>query len=118
MTKLYLTTTSITQKLFPQSIKATSTTDKSDEESSLINSEFGCAKDPDQTNKQTDPIIALLSEFCHSKVLNIDYLLGHSSQPFTNAAAIKVFICFYLSYNQSQCESQNIRCRSCLIQVK
>ena len=57
-------------------IKAT-TTDKSDEESSL-NSEFGCAK---------DPIIALLSEYCHSKVLNIDYLLGQSSQPFSTKKA-------------------------------
>ena len=29
-----------------------------------------------------EPIIALLSELCHSKVLNVDYLLGLSSQPF------------------------------------
>merc|ERR1712156_1357482 len=45
-------------------------------ESSLHSLEFGCAK---------DPIIALLSEYCHSKVLNIDYLLGQSSKPFMKA---------------------------------
>jgi len=56
----------------------TKTTDKiKDEESeSSLHSEFGCAK---------DPIIALLSEYCHSKVLNIDYLLGQSSKPFMKA---------------------------------
>merc|ERR1711899_28578 len=56
----------------------TKTTDKiKDEESeSSLHSKFGCAK---------DPIIALLSEYCHSKVLNIDYLLGQSSKPFMKA---------------------------------
>ena len=78
--------------------KAITTTDmKSDEEeeSSLENnSEFGLdqigsnlSKMDQNGSSAKDPIIALLSEYCHSKVLNIDYLLGKSSQPFTNKAA-------------------------------
>ena len=81
--------------------KAITTTDmKSDdeeEESSLENnSEFGLdqigsnlSKMDQNGSSAKDPIIALLSEYCHSKVLNIDYLLGKSSQPFTNKAANK-----------------------------
>ena len=34
-------------------------------------------------SKGAKVIIDLLSEYCHSKILNVDYLLGHSSQPFT-----------------------------------
>ena len=80
--------------------KAITTTDmKSDEEeeSSLENnSEFGLdqigsnlSKMDQNGSSAKDPIIALLSEYCHSKVLNIDYLLGKSSQPFINKAANK-----------------------------
>ena len=32
-----------------------------------------------------DQVLSLLSEYCHSKVLNLDYLLGLSNQPFTAA---------------------------------
>ena len=69
---------------------------KSDEEESSLenNSEFGLdqigsnlSKMDQNGSSAKDPIIALLSEYCHSKVLNIDYLLGKSSQPFTNKAA-------------------------------
>merc|ERR1712086_56205 len=77
--------------------KALTTTDmKSDEEESSLenNSEFGLdqigsnlSKMDQNGSSAKDPIIALLSEYCHSKVLNIDYLLGKSSQPFTNKAA-------------------------------
>ena len=77
--------------------KAITTTDmKSDEEESSLenNSEFGLdqigsnlSKMDQNGSSAKDPIIALLSEYCHSKVLNIDYLLGKSSQPFTNKAA-------------------------------
>ena len=71
---------------------------KSDEEESSLknNSEFGLdqigsnlSKMDQNGSSAKDPIIALLSEYCHSKVLNIDYLLGKSSQPFTNKAANK-----------------------------
>lgn len=41
------------------------------------------------TSCAKDPIIALLSEYCHSKVLNIDYLLGQSTQPFTSTDSTK-----------------------------
>ena len=72
--------------------------DEEEEESSLENnSEFGLDQigsnlskmDQNGSRSAKDPIIALLSEYCHSKVLNIDYLLGKSSQPFTNKAANK-----------------------------
>jgi hypothetical protein len=55
-----------------------------EEESSLENnSEFGLDQigsnlskmDQNGSRSAKDPIIALLSEYCHSKVLNIDYLL-------------------------------------------
>jgi len=32
-------------------------------------------------------ILDMLSEFCHSQILNVDYLLGQSSQPFTKTSA-------------------------------
>lgn len=34
-----------------------------------------------------DQVLSLLSEYCHSKVLNLDYLLGLSAQPFLNASS-------------------------------
>lgn len=34
-------------------------------------------------------IIDMLSEFCHSQILNVDYLLGQSSQPFSAAKKLK-----------------------------
>lgn len=43
----------------------------------------------DQSECAKDPIIQLLSEYCHSKVLNIDYLLGQSTQPFTQKPQTK-----------------------------
>ena len=38
---------------------------------------------PSHSQAGAKVIIDLLSEYCHSKILNVDYLLGQSSQPFT-----------------------------------
>ena len=39
-----------------------------------------------KSSAKDQAIIGLLSEFCHSQVLNIDYLLGQSDKPFRKSA--------------------------------
>ena len=43
----------------------------------------GSTYDVEPNKCAKDQVLSLLSEYCHSKVLNLDYLLGLSSQPFS-----------------------------------
>ena len=46
------------------------------------------SKDSSKSSAKVMPLILdMLSEFCHSQILNVDYLLGQSSQPFTKTSA-------------------------------
>lgn len=44
----------------------------------------GSTYDVEPNKCAKDQVLSLLSEYCHSKVLNLDYLLGLSSQPFSS----------------------------------
>ena len=69
--------------------------DKSNNQSKIIPSQNESAmkiSKPQKSNSKSSAkvmkptILDMLSEFCHSQILNVDYLLGQSSQPFSAAA--------------------------------
>ena len=69
------------------------------EKSSPAVAQHVSAKDIVDSNADNE-VIALLSEYCHSKVLNIDYLLGQSSQPFSKSTPRKQQRVSYLKQHQ------------------
>ena len=69
--------------------------DKSNNQSKIIPSQNESAmkiSKPQKSNSKSSAkvmkptILDMLSEFCHSQILNVDYLLGQSSQPFNTSA--------------------------------
>ena len=56
---------------------------------SPVPSQTGCTTIINGSSSAKDQVLSLLSEYCHSKVLNLDYLLGLSRQPFSKPLPTK-----------------------------